>query len=970
MNKKVMATRRYAGFLLAALAASGVFCVCAQDPVPVEPTERIELFNGKDLTNWYKFIKGRGRNCDPKGVFSVVDGKIRITGEEFGCITTEKAYKNYRLTVEYRWTGDEYGEQIGKSPDSGILYHSVGADGGFGGIWMRSIEYNVIKSRTGDLLLVESKKNRDAGTSPFAASGMVDPQGRWQPDSDSGKQETKLVHLKGRGRINNRYRPETPPGGFTHKTPEVYPEKKEGEWNRCELVCDGDTVEHIFNGVTVVRACNIRPTGGRIQLQSEGHGVEYRRVTIEPLSRETGPGIFCDVVYDKPDCTPIVFGAWSRAEGVKCEDYCMKADIWYGNKPIMFGKSAEFRQGTHGWEKATAAFVPKKPVKRIRIKYICGKGKGKAFFRDGFLERRRGTGEVFSVSVANRTMRPFAEENVISADVLDGSRLIPICFTMPDGGVNSKPSPVASGKVEVWTADSMLRISPYAFPATVKSGRSIALELAKGEAESAQILVSTADDVEWKAGSLSIGELRNAAGVAFRGNVKWERQAYLARSPGYIKHPLGPDPSETWFPDPLLPAAPFRVRKGSTQGLWVTFTAARDAAPGVYSGKIDVLEGGKAAGSVPVSIRVRDFELPKTFGLETAFTLMDGFLRARYPENWREMKRKAIDVMLDHRLNPDDITRTSLPEIEDLEHARSRGMNRFNILNIVPEPKKGSKAKWTLTAKPEEIFNESFYSKFTARLRPYVAELRKRDLMRYAYVYGFDERKSEYYEGIEKFWRRLKTDFPDLPVMTTAKQYADMQMGNTNLPSLVSCDWYCPCTYRWTEPINKMLRSKGMKVWWYTCCGPRFPYANMSSYEYPLIEGRLILGAMTYHFGADGFLFWHVNKWNEATQPTFDCVDTYYPDWCTKNTYIIPTPGDGTFLYPAKDRVLPSIRFAQIRDGVEDYEWMKMVEAKYGRTAADGRVKKLVPELTKFSRDPAALRKMRNALGNMIEKRK
>ena len=144
----------------------------------------------------------------------------------------------------------------------------------------------------------------------------------------------------------------------------------------------------------------------------------------------------------------------------------------------------------------------------------------------------------------------------------------------------------------------------------------------------------------------------------------------------------------------------------------------------------------------------------------------------------------------------------------------------------------------------------------------------------------------------------------------------------------------------------------------------------MSSYEYPLIEGRLILGAMTYHFGADGFLFWHVNKWNEATQPTFDCVDTYYPDWCTKNTYIIPTPGDGTVLYPAKDRVLPSIRFAQIRDGVEDYEWMKMVEAKYGRTAADGRVKKLVPELTKFSRDPAALRKMRNALGNMIEKRK
>ena len=75
MSKKEMAAGLCARFLLAAFAASGVFCVCAEDPVPVEPTERIELFNGKDLTNWYKFIKGRGRNCDPKGVFSVVDNK-------------------------------------------------------------------------------------------------------------------------------------------------------------------------------------------------------------------------------------------------------------------------------------------------------------------------------------------------------------------------------------------------------------------------------------------------------------------------------------------------------------------------------------------------------------------------------------------------------------------------------------------------------------------------------------------------------------------------------------------------------------------------------------------------------------------------------------------------------------------------------------------------------------------------------
>jgi len=40
-----------------------------------------ELFNGKDLTNWYTYLQKRGRDVDPKGVFSVTNGVIRVTGE-------------------------------------------------------------------------------------------------------------------------------------------------------------------------------------------------------------------------------------------------------------------------------------------------------------------------------------------------------------------------------------------------------------------------------------------------------------------------------------------------------------------------------------------------------------------------------------------------------------------------------------------------------------------------------------------------------------------------------------------------------------------------------------------------------------------------------------------------------------------------------------------------------------------------
>lgn len=62
----------------------------------------IDLFNGKDLSGWYIFLKEKGVNNDPNGVFTVKDGNIVISGEEFGCITTEDEFENYKLTVEFK----------------------------------------------------------------------------------------------------------------------------------------------------------------------------------------------------------------------------------------------------------------------------------------------------------------------------------------------------------------------------------------------------------------------------------------------------------------------------------------------------------------------------------------------------------------------------------------------------------------------------------------------------------------------------------------------------------------------------------------------------------------------------------------------------------------------------------------------------------------------------------------------------
>jgi hypothetical protein len=61
----------------------------------------IQLFNVKNFNNWYTFIKNWGHDIDPKKVFAVKDGVIRISGEEWGCITTNEEYENYNLVVDY-----------------------------------------------------------------------------------------------------------------------------------------------------------------------------------------------------------------------------------------------------------------------------------------------------------------------------------------------------------------------------------------------------------------------------------------------------------------------------------------------------------------------------------------------------------------------------------------------------------------------------------------------------------------------------------------------------------------------------------------------------------------------------------------------------------------------------------------------------------------------------------------------------
>jgi hypothetical protein len=194
------------------------------------------LFNGKDLTGWYTFIKNRGKNNDSARVFSVKDGQLFITGQEFGYLVTEKKFTDFRLVVEFKWGEKKYPPRENRVRDNGILYYVVDSDK----VWPRSIECQIQEGDCGDFWLIDSVT-------------VVMDGARTQATKN-----TRIAKKKDN-------------------------EKPTCEWNRLEIVAQNGKCTHIMNGEVVNEGTDASLRSGRILIQSEGAEIYYRKIEITEL---------------------------------------------------------------------------------------------------------------------------------------------------------------------------------------------------------------------------------------------------------------------------------------------------------------------------------------------------------------------------------------------------------------------------------------------------------------------------------------------------------------------------------------------------------------------------------------------------------------------------------------------------------------------------------------------------------------
>lgn len=284
------------GYSLLSIIVVSIFCSCTQkgeENIGSEPEIEntwITLFNGEDLTGWYtwqrqpeptsdvpgmaqdeegNYIDPIGKNSDPLNVFTVVEEEgepaIRISGEVFGILVTENEYENYHLKLQFKWGDEKFPPRVDKKMDSGILYHSIGLEGAWGGVWMKSLECQVQESDCGDYISVDTVMVEIAAI--------------------KNEEDGRYYHKTGAEML-------TFDPGRSYCNKEADFEKPNGEWNTMEIyTVDGNSI-HVVNGTVNNRIYNARYlengqeiplVKGKIQLQSEGAEIFYRNIQLMPI---------------------------------------------------------------------------------------------------------------------------------------------------------------------------------------------------------------------------------------------------------------------------------------------------------------------------------------------------------------------------------------------------------------------------------------------------------------------------------------------------------------------------------------------------------------------------------------------------------------------------------------------------------------------------------------------------------------
>lgn len=499
-------------------------------------------------------------------------------------------------------------------------------------------------------------------------------------------------------------------------------------------------------------------------------------------------------------------------------------------------------------------------------------------------------------------------------------------------------SQAAAPTFDVFATSDAVRVFEDGYGASDKRPAEMRVSGLRNEIVSAQCVVLAREDLKGLTLSISPLERQGNKALLPAANVRWNfvESIFIQENTRKLRKSEVTRPAPARFPDYLSDARNCDLAKGSRKAIYFTVRIPREAEPGPYRASVTVT-AGPASASLPLILAVYPLTLPDQRHLMVTEWFSTGSFKRWHdvdpndPEQYYKMLRVYADNMAEHRQN---VFQTSLGLVRTSETTDGKlqcdfsqfdrwaqvfwdtgHMDRLETGFVAHHGKGGwgsreillndFEVKDAATGKSKRIPGREFLPRFLPIL---VEHLRQKKWLEKTVFHICDEPANHnvlVWREASEFIHRCAPELRRLDAIET--------------PHCLNClEIWCPKLNHlatWHNAYEE-ARRQGNELWFYTvgifqgCSLPN------KTADVDLIESR-VLHWLNYRYRANGYLHWGYNHW------TADPVNEPGKH-----------RGDGWHVYPKKGGLLDSLRWEQMRNGIQDYECLWLLENKIAQIKA------------------------------------
>jgi hypothetical protein len=501
------------------------------------------------------------------------------------------------------------------------------------------------------------------------------------------------------------------------------------------------------------------------------------------------------------------------------------------------------------------------------------------------------------------------------------------------------------------------------------TNNSLQITAARGEIVSSQAVFRPHKNVT--TASFSISNLKHVKGdttiPASAIKLQWVRYIDINRNTADIPDDELVAKSPASIPDPFWENTTMPVMAEKAQPIWIEIHVPQDARPGDYTGKLTVNTEAEST-EIAVKLHVWNFEVPSERHLSVinwwSFPGL-GFKNIKpYSNEYWDLLGKFCAFLVEHRQTDVQTSLNLVQEKADgqqgysydtsrleryAEIAFKAGIRQIHLHSV-------GRRTQSLTNPASRITpNESSLR----RLAAWEMIIQRRNWQNRFLVSISDEPFIHHEESYAAMVDRVHETAPSVRCIEAVEaEY----LGKLDIyvPKLSHLNlWY---------PRFRQVQREGSELWFYTCCHPVGRYPNRFL-DQSLLKVR-VLHWINYLYDMDGYLHWGLNHFAGDNPYTQEAISQGLP------------LGDRAIVYPGEKGLLGSLRFSTMRDGLQDFEYLWVLENellkiknKVGREAfwLDPRqrplelCRRVVRSFYEYTRNHNVMLNTRNAIAREIE---